>query len=231
MPYTRRARRPAYRRRWKRKPPAGLSTRPRMAPRSVLRRRKYGVDVRTFLFKNANVINCNTTPNQFVQWKTSDLYTLNIPSFNNCLEMYDQYKILGFMVRFFPADVGTEALARAGLQPPGTAPTLQRGDQLLWLDQRIDPGAQVPQFITEVINTSSARMINPRRPYRISIWRPRGKPNWGSTTDIATIADPWNASINMLINNATSVPTTQPELPIWYYTIQWKVVFRGRKQD
>lgn len=135
-------------------------------------------------------------------------------------KLYDQYKILGFTVRLFPANVGTE---------PGTGvvgpPVFNRGDQCWWTDQRFDSTALQPLFISEVINNASTRMMNPRRFQRRSIWRATGNPEWGSCIDYTTDPDDWDGSIEFLGNNAT------PDYPLYYYTIQWKVIVRGRRQN
>lgn len=225
MPFVRR---PNRRRNRRRRIP-GLATRPRMMPRTLALKRSQQVDTRVFWFKqNATITN---SPNafQYYEFRTTKLAAEPPPSFTALRTMYDQYKILGFKIRYFPANVGIEPHAT---RPGQTGDlTLMRGNHCLWVDQRYDPNVQLPTSIGEVINTASARLINPRRPYAISIWRPKGKYVWGSCKDINSNPDPWNGTINHIVEDATiSVPPAGP-LTIYFYTIQWKVIFRGRCSD
>lgn len=213
-----------YRRRTRRVP--GLATRPRMMGRGRFHRRWNQVDTRVFWFKTNGTIDLNNNANQYYEFRTSALPTLAPQGWPQLLSMYDQYKILGYKYRLFPANVGTEATGNAGAQTLA----LDRGNHAVWIDQRFDPNVQQPSQISEVINTASCRLINARRPYSVSIWRPRGKPTWGSTRDLAVAPDPWRASINHLIEGGSLQPPGQQKV-IYYYTIQWKVVFRGRQDD
>lgn len=228
MPFTKRSytrrpyrRRPAYRKRV-----TGLATRPRMMGRSRFLRRWNQVDSRVFWFKTNAVIELNNNNHQYYEFRTSALDVLNPQGWTQLKSMYDQYKILGYKYRLFPSNVGTESTANAG----AGALALDRGNHAVWIDQRFDPNVQQPTQISQVINSASCRLINPRRPYVVSIWRPRGKPNWGSTRDIATAPDPWRAAINHLIEGGSVQPPATTKV-IYYYTIQWKVVFRGRQDD
>lgn len=203
-----------------------LATRPRMMPRSLAFKRFNQVSTRVFWFKQNGTIAAPPTGNSYTEFRWSLINTQ--AQFLLFREIFDQYKLLGFKVTLHPANVGTEPTANP---TPATALPFNRGNHLIWSDQRFDPNAQNPVFIANVINTASARMINPRRTQRRAIWRPHGKPAWGSMKDIANTGDNWRATINLLINNSTLVvPPLQPPV-LYFYTIQWKVVFRGRCQD
>lgn len=231
MPFRRRFNyAPRYRRRRYnnfRKRGVGLATRPRMMSRAYKWKRYNQVDTRTAWFKINGTIGINANQSQYYEFRTSFLPSSNPNGWSQYTTLYDQYKILGFVYKLFPSNVGTEATSQVG-QP---SIHFNRGDHCLWLDQRFDPNVVQPSQIGEVINTASARLINPRRPYKISIWRPRGKPQWGSTRDIINNGDAWTGSINHLINGATpQLPPLLPK-PCYFYTIQYKVIFRGRQDD
>lgn len=228
MPYT--ARRKYARKRRPRRNAAGLATRPRMMGKGNASKRYHGVDTRVFWFKQNGVIEslpAQQTP-QFRQFQTGLLATSPPVSFNHCRGLFDQYKILGMKLRLFPANVGKESM---DLTSQLSVNNFVRGNHCLWIDQRWDPNSISPTTIAEVISTASARLINPRRPYSVSLWRPKGKPNWGSCKDIVQSPDLWNGVINYLLTDCTvTVPNGPPQV-FYYYTLQWKVIFRGRCED
>lgn len=214
--YVARRRRPARR---------GLATVPRMMTKSLAFKRLNQISTKVFYFKSNSQINLSATGDFFTPFDRTLLYT--IPRFNTMLQLYDQYKVLGFTVKFFPSNVGIEAHDTIlGAQDY----TLNRGNHVVYSDQRVEAGQQVPTAINQIINNASCKMINPRRPYSRSIWRPRGKPRWGSTTDIATSPDDWRSAIYHFYQDAT-IPPVGTTVPLYFWTIQFKVVFRGVKQD
>lgn len=212
----------ARKRRYKRKNNAGLATVPRMMGRSTATKRYHGVDQRVFWFKRNGTVATTPSPRQFNQYFASGLVTSPPQSFQALRNVYDQYKILGMKMKFYPANVGIEV-------DPTT--NLKRGNHCLWIDQRYDPNLAVPATISDVICTASARLINPRRPYSISIWRPKGKPSWGSCKDINTNPDLWTGGILYFIEDASVTVPNGPAQKMYFWTIQYKVVFRGRNED
>lgn len=223
MPYSRRPYRARRRAPYRRRPNNGLATRPRMMPKGLAFKRMNQVSTKVFWFKyNGQIAIPPIVETRFLPFLTQDLVdpAVNVQQFQSVFNLYDQYKVLGMKVNLFPSNVGTE---------PGSLITAatNRGDTIIWSDQRVDPTVPAPLFISEVIQNASARMIDSRRKYSRSLYRPKGKPSWGSTIDYNS-ADPspdlWNGSINVLINNASSNRT------LWYYTVTFKVVVRGRRQ-
>lgn len=228
MPYRRRYR-PRFRpRRRFRRRNTGLATIPRMMPRGLRAKRMQQVDTRVAWFKTNGTIAINNQPNQYYEFRNQTLYNTNPNGWLEYTRLYDQYKILGFTYKLFPSNVGTEPTSQGGTGQ-GTV-HFNRGNHCLWIDQRFDPNVTQPSQISEIINTASARLINPRRPYKMSIWRPKGKYVWGSTRDIINSGDNWTGSIQHLINGATQ--QVGPILKdVYFFTIQWKVIFRGRQDD
>lgn len=223
MPFYK-SRRPRFtrRRRFARRNPPGLATRPRMMGRRTFQTRKYGVDTKTFWFKQNGIITTNVTADQYVPWMTSDLAALGGPApFGTVKRLYDQYKILGMKVKIFPANPGVDDFL-----------PLRRGNVVMWADTRFDPTVPVPTVIGEVIGNNNCRMVQPNRRMTMSLYRPRGKPTWGSCKTSATAGDLWIGEINMLINDATITPAP-PATPtqMWFWSCQWKVIFRGRVDD
>lgn len=223
MPYTRRTFRRRRRAPYTRRPRRGygaLATRPRMMPRSYAFKRHNQVATKVFWFKiNGQLSTPPVVENAYYAFRTTGL-TLNPPAqLQNVFGLYDQYKVLGISLRWFPVNVGTE---------PGQTfeqSILNRGDMIVWSDQRFEPNAVEPVNISEVINNASARMIDPRRRYTRSLYRPRGEPIWGSCQQPGNDPDPWDGAIQMLVNRAT------PSRPLWYYTMTYKVLVRGRRQN
>lgn len=228
MPYARRTFRRRRRAPWGRRPRRGygaLATVPRMMPRSYAFRRHNQVATKVFWLKLNGTIQADQQGAALSIFRTRGINQQPVPAGRNeIFTLYDQFKILAMRVRWFPANVGTEP----GVGVPGTAPVLLRGNQVVWSDQRVDGQQQVPQFINEVINNASARMINPRRPYTRVLYRPKGTPAWGSCIDPAAQPDQWNGGIYQIVNDATPSPTGRP---LWFYTLTWKILVRGRRQN
>lgn len=224
---------PFPRRRFRRRPRArrtahrALATVPRMMPRSYAFKRHNQVATKVFWLKLNGEVNSDAQGSNLAIFRTRGLNQQPVAAGRDAIfTLYDQFKVLAMRIRWFPANVGTEPGS-------GVAGPLQvymaRGDQVVWSDQRVDATQQVPQFISEVINNASARMINPRRPYTRVIYRPKGVPAWGSCIDPLTSPDQWNGGIYQLINNST--PAATSGRPLWYYTLTYKVLVRGRRQN
>lgn len=223
MPFRRR--RPKSRRRSSRRGKRYTAAYPRMMGRGRAKRRFQQVDNRLFWFKYNNTLAAPGGDRHYVFQPDAMLY--NILSFQRVAKLYDEFKVLGFKLKLFPADVGIESG-----DPAGVPRVFRRGNVCIWNDQRT-PGALPPVTnISQVINNASARLISARRPYARSIWRPYGTPNWTSTEDdgsgVLIDIDPWSGSIQMYIQDATITTT---DFPLWFTSVQFKVLFRGRKQD
>lgn len=224
MPY--KPRRPRFRRK-RRYAHNPMATATRMMPRSYAFKRHNQVATKVFWFKLAGITNVDAQGSNLAIFRTRGINQQPVPSGKpEVFALYDQFKILAMRVRWFPANVGTEP--GSGVAGP-LQPYMARGNQVVWSDQRVDATLQVPQFITEVINNASSRMINPRRPYTRIIYRPKGVPAWGSCVDPVATPDQWNGAIYQLINDAT--PASTSGRPVWYYTLTYKVVVRGRRQN
>lgn len=223
MPFRRRF--PATRRRFRRRPRYGLATRPRMMGRSQFKRRQYGTDTKVFWFKENGITH---TPSAapgvtgfYQPWRTFDLSQVGSPSaFQTLARLYDQYKLLAMKVRIFPANPSVDDFL-----------PLRRGNIVVWTDQRYDSTVPVPTLISEVIGNNNARITNPLRRYAVAIYRPKGKPIWGSTKQMATLGDPWSGEINLLCNDCTVTPVGTPPSQLYYWTRQYKVIFRARVDD
>lgn len=200
---------------------------PQMMSRYRAKKRFQQVDARPFWFKyNGEILAQGSLHHVF----RADPILYNIVSFQRLAKVYDEYQVQGFKLRLFPANVGTESH-----DPPGSDRAFFRGNHIIWSDQDqlAGPGPVITQ-IREVINIASAKMINPRRPYSRSVWRPYGHPEWASTEDngsgIVIETDQWQSSINHFYQDASAL-TGPNELALFFITIQFKVLFRGRKQD
>lgn len=204
-----------------------MATATRMMTKSYAFKRHNQVATKVFWFKLAGLTNVDQAGSNLAIFRTRGINGTTVPvGKQEVFSLYDQFKVLAMRVRWFPANVGTEP--GSGVAGP-LQPYMARGNQVVWSDQRVDATLQVPQFVTEVINNASARMINPRRPYTRVIYRPKGVPNWGSCVDYSTTPDSWNGAVYQLINDATPAGTSGR--PVWFYTLTYKVLVRGRRQN
>lgn len=241
MPTLRRMRRRMKRpRRFNRK--AGIyGTKPKFMPNRLALERAGNVSTKTFYFKAAGAIPSDPNGTTKTSWRTQ--YGPVVPDDPNRMpnisdaytfaECYTEYKVLAIKVKLFAANVGSEV---GGLPAPPPAPPtsitggFSRGDTCIYFDQDVKDTEQQPDLITEVMTYGSAKMI----PSRIAKWtttlyRKKGLPEWGCCDRNVPIAerqpDPWYAGIYILGNNARPL---QPPPILWYYTVSYKIIFRGR---
>lgn len=146
--------------------------------------------------------------------------------------IWEEYKVLKIIVKWFPANVGGESLqAPSGTGVPVGAPLLQRGDCVTWIDPNT-PTPPPPSSINDVMGKSSAMIVQPRRLQKRWMSRPRGYPTWGSIGPNGIIAnlDPWDGSINMYGDNFT--PSIAPGQQVFFWRIAYyKVLFRSRQDQ
>lgn len=221
MPYRRR-RRPAARRR---RP----ATR-RFIPRALAVKRTNQVSTRVFYFKQNGTI-LPFPAGAFKAWQTADLITNPPAGFEDLAKLYDQYKILALKVCLFAANIGSES---ADPNPPTVAPSFwARGNTIVYSDQRTADPVVPPASISDVINYASARMISSRSAhYSRNLFRPKGQPLWASldSTLGAPDTDNWKGSIQLKNEGASYLPPAGNR-PLYYWTLCYKVIVRGRVQQ
>lgn len=202
-----------------------LATRPRMMPRTLAFKRMNQVSSKVFWFKVNGELLSDAAGNRYSRFLTRDLDPAAIApvGWTALKSLYDQYKVLAIKLRLFPSNVGIESDSAIF-----ASNALLRGDTVVWSDQRFDAAVQPPTSISEIINNASAKMINSRRPYSRTLYRPRGQPTWGDTQ--GPNLDSWNGSIELLVNNASPAPAVGNIPVLYYYTLQYKVLVRGRTQ-
>ena len=216
MPYTKRRKTRARRK-------TGLATRARMVPRGLAMKRHFQVSTDVKYFKVCQTLVIDDTGTSFFSWRTQDIVDNPPSGFNYMKELYDQYKCLGIQVKLFPANVGTEGA-------PNPQGSFRRGDCVIWSDQREEATALAPTSIEEILSDGSAKIINARRPYKRSIFRSRGYPSWGSTQNLSTEPDPWGGAIYLYQDKCAPIPIPpQRGTQLWYCTLLYKILFRGRR--
>lgn len=202
-----------------------LATRPRMMTRAQNFKRMNQVSTDLKYFKINGTSTTNLAGHIERIWRTQDIVDNPPNGFQYMKQLYDQYKCLAIRVKVFPANVGIEpdsALFASN--------ALLRGNTIFWSDQREEPVGIFPSAITEVISDGSARLINSRRAYTRSLYRPKGHPEWGSTQDQTNEPDTWTGAVYQLTTDATPATVTVPVGPVLYFwTLQYKVLFRGRR--
>lgn len=216
--------------RLRRKPPvlgAPLTGRPKMT-RTLRIHNNLTRDCRWFKFTQN--IPSNTNGNFFNNWAPPDV--TQCLDFTRWAQNWEEFKVLQFSVKLFPAAVGSESLQEApNTQPiPGNQATFKRGNTISWVDQ----GQADPTFnsIEDLICRPSARLYNPRRYHKRWVVRPKGNPDWGQLDNDGTIAlpDQWNDS-RIKVYGTSFTPSTSAGTQVWYYVmISFKVLFRGRQQ-
>ena len=213
----RRRRRPPHHRRKLRMP--NVAVRPRFMPHAMKMARVQNVSSKVFYLKSNGQIQQNATGTYQFNYNSRDLLASPPTGLADIFSLYEEYKCLAVYVKFFAANVGTEPF------------TLSRGDCVVWTDQRAP--FQTPTSIGQIINYGSARMLAPRQSYSRKMFRTKGNPEWGNT-QIGTpqlVPDSWNAQISICGFNATPLAPPFPIPPpvMWYYTVTYKVVVRGRR--
>lgn len=203
----------------------GLATRPKMMSKYKKLKRSYGTDTQVFYFKlnEALPFQSNITKD----FTLDDMY--NITQFRQVLPLYEQFKVLGFQLKMIPANPYTE-----NIDIPGPARGLYRGNGILLLDQDFKTdGTQDPpiQHIRDVINSASCKIINMLRTQYRSIWRPFGQSGYTPTAadaqGLVLQVDKWSPAIRYFVQDSSS----EPAFDQWFVTVQYKVLFRARKQE
>ena len=235
MPYTRRRR---HRRRAPRR--RVYATKAAFMPKQLALKRYGNISTKTFYFRSAGSINSdNITGITQQSWNNmgQPIAPGGFPQFPDIADstdvanLYTEYKVLAIRVRVFAANVGSEV----GSLPSGAPPLpvvagFNRGDTVMFLDQDIKPGEQFPTAILDVMTYGSTRMIPSRiSKYTRVIYRPKGHPEWGCCDRNVPLPnrtpDSWYGGIKLLGNNARPIPGVSP---LWFFTVTYKILFRGR---
>lgn len=229
-----------WKKRTKRKPRL-YGTKAKFMPRG-LAQKKYGqVGTKCFYFKKTGTINSGTDGVSFFTFRTYDgqiASTTNPQRFPSVADSdfmavgWTEYKVLALKVRLFAANVGSEGgqLSTAGLSQ--FAPGFNRGNAVMYIDQEVQKNEVLPTQIVNVMNRGSCRMIPARSSqYTKVMYRKKGVPEWGccdrNVEPEDRNPDPWVASIEYLGNNATTTDAAGVR-PLWFYTVTYKILFRGR---
>lgn len=196
------------------------ATTTKFMPRQLARKRYNNTSTRVMWFKTNGVETTGAATNFGIGYLNDTVRTAT--DWDNAYSIYTQYKILAMKVRWFPANVGIESdTVIFGTAAGG----LLRGDNLVLNDPDNNLALPANMPISDGIKQGSARMINSRRPYSRTLYRPKGYPEWGDRA----ANDPWAGKIIKITNNASVSPAAPADpINLWYYTITYKVVFRGR---
>lgn len=233
MPTTRRS----YARSKKRYAPRRriYATKKKFMPTQLAKERYGGVSTKTFYFKGAGSVNADVIGNTLRPWVTQlipgapgqPVRIIEVADSVKVSTCYTEYKVLSLKLRLFAANIGTEP----GMEVLGPdIPGFNRGDAVIYIDQDVNRSEVYPPNILQVINKGSARMIAPRaQKHTVTMYRKKGVPGWGCCDpNIALLdraPDPWLAAIVLTGNNAR---VGIPVRPLWYFTITYKILFRGR---
>lgn len=196
-------------------------------PRMTYRRRVNQNLVRQVQwFKRVQAITSDTAGN--IGFATDSTNVGNVDDFVTFGTLYSQFKVLKVVCKFFPANVGGESQQIITAGPGQGFPLLQRGDCLSYTGKQ-----SALTSIPDLINRSSARLLQPRKYHKRWVDRPKGYPQWGelSNTGGVTTDDPWDdeSGIHMIGENFT--PTQAPGQQNYFYVMTlWKVMFRSRQE-
>lgn len=202
-------------------------------PKSVALKRYGNVSTKTFWFKASGSLNSDVDGNTTSLWTTralpvnpGDPFRMpNVADSYTVAECYTEFKVLAIKVVLFAANVGNET---GMINPGANVPGYNRGNTVVYLDQDIRLNEPTQTDILDVINFGSSRMIPSRvDKWTTTIYRKKGEPGWGCCDRNVPVTDrepdPWFGSINLLGNNAR--PAVRP---LWFYTVCYKIIFRGR---
>lgn len=220
------------------------ATKAKFIPKSLAQKRYGQVSTKTFYFKTAGTIDSNNAGVTSFTWDTQSPPAATAPANSpnrmpavsdayTFAECYNEYKVLAVKVKLFAANVGTETgtISQTNTTPPIPRQAgYNRGNSVMYLDQDVRPGENLPTDIVNVMTLGSAKMIPSRTAmYTKMLYRKKGVPEWGccdrNVDEIDRKPDPWFGRIILLGNNART-PTGVS--PLWFYTVTYKIIFRGR---
>lgn len=204
----------------------------------ALAEKRYGqVSTKTFYFKASGSLNSNAVRVTQAFWSTQfspsnvgePFQMPNVADSRIIAQAYTEYKVLAIKVKMFAANIGTEVgqINTAGPADPG----FNRGNTVMYIDQDVKVGEARPTDILAVMNRGSCKMIPTRcDQYTKMLYRPKGHPDWGTCDRNVPAAertpDSWFGQIAILGNNARMTVR-----PLWFYTVSYKIIFRGRNYD
>lgn len=221
MPIKRRPRR--RRRRAAKKTGAPITGAPRMT-RSLRVHQNLTRDCRWF--KGAGTIQSN--PLGDFRHITSPGGISTVLDFSKWGSCWEEFKVLKVILTLLPVSVGSESLLQtAPGQPSPLAPLFKRGNVIIYLDQG-KPDTASNDFV-KLITKPSARLVPARRTQKRWIDRPKGHPAWGNFDPNGSINDDdsWQDSYIHVIGQGFT-----PLIQSWYYyTVAYKVLFRGRARQ
>lgn len=227
--------RPATRR-YGTKTGAPIGRRPRMT-RTLRVQQNLTRDCRWF--KLAGSIQVQTEP-PAVPGTINQVFTpadiTGVEDFLKWARCWEEYKLLSFSINLIPTAVGSESLFNLSGGIPG-APTVtaqfRRGNMISYVDQG-EPTNPAPFSFPQLIVRPSAKLIQPRARHRRWVTRPKGNPDWGTFNVNGTINSPdeWQDTRIRLWGENFQVPSVLPNtITYYYYTVSYKVLFRGRQQS
>ncbi len=223
MPYTKKYKKKTYRKK-------------KFMPKGLASKRYQGVSTKTFYFRQSGSINSDLLGNTRIAWPSQYVpvapgLPVSIPEIADSVKVstiYTEYKVLAVKLRLFAANIGTEP-GQIEIGAPDRE-GFDRGDACIWLDQAALRSETYNPNIVNVINKGSARMIPTRAfKYTKTMYRKQGVPGWGmcdpNVPTADRVPDPWLGSIVLIGNNARTGVGVRP---LWFYTITYKIIFRGR---
>lgn len=230
MPYFRRNRfrrfRPRFRRRMRRGVGAPLGRAPRW---NYSQRKQQNLTRMVVHLKQVQLVSSDL--NGVINWGINSLSAPVTGDFQTYGSLYNEYKVLKVSAKIIPANVGGES-AVIGPNPGGQfIPNFIRGDAVTWVSTDEVFPYPTPNAINDVLNRSSARLIQPRRIHYRWINRARGFPNWGklNSAGAPTFDDTWQASLRMYGNGFT--PVNIPGSQVFFYIqVTFKCLFRSRQE-
>ena len=178
-------------------------------------------------FKRVQAITSDTAGN--IGFDVSSVNVDTVPDFITYGTLYSQYKVLKVMCKFFPSNVGGESLQIINTGAGQSFPLLQRGDALTYTGKPAVTGLG----IADIIQRSSARLIQPRRFHKRWVDRAYGYPTWGELNPSGGVVtpDPWDDESNITMIGENFTPTQAPGQQNFFYVMTlWKVLFRSRQE-
>ena len=192
-------------------------------------------------FKSAQSIQTVNNPSGQIRdvTRTNNLTVDDLIQFQKFGTIWEQYKVLKLMVKFYPVNNGGESL-QSGAAIGTFAPRFFKGTVVTWCDPTppADPG---PSDILVTMGKPSARIASGNRFIKRWIDRPRsGFPEWGTLGGNGVInpasPDSWVGSIYLFgenftgANPAVTAPPNMDQPTYYYKEVLMKIMFRSRQE-
>lgn len=191
-------------------------------------------------FKQTESIVVENNPQGWVRDRVGNTYDQinNLIQFQKFGRIWEQYKVLKIIVKYYPVNNGGESLS-VGQGINTFVPRFFKGTCVTWCDQTPPVDSPITNIVS-AMGKPSARLNSGNRFIKRWIDRPRsGFPTWGTLETNGVILEPsqdsWTGAI-ILFGSGFTPPNVQVQPPMdrptyYYRECIYKIMFRSRQED